>query len=115
MAHTSQDIGKRFSASLKGVKIKVFPLKNWHLKFSSLSFPKFAIFAKFSKNHVLSLLLMSGLPLPMVHSDLFIFDNVIHITLKEPSNRLSLSIGSLNGKNRLSEGHLILFLSDFPF
>ena len=50
----------------------------------------------------------------MVHSDLFIFDNVIRITLKVPSIRILLSIGSLNGKNRLSEGHPIV-LSNFPF
>ena len=35
---------------------KVFPVKIRHLKFSFLAFPKFAIFAKFSKNHVLSFL-----------------------------------------------------------
>ena len=37
--------------------------------------------------------------------DLFIFDNVIRNTLKVPSIRILLSSGSLNGKNRLSEGH----------
>ena len=36
----------------------------------------------------------------MVHGDLFIFDNVIRISLKVPSIRILLSIGSLNGKNR---------------
>ena len=61
MAQTSQDIEKCFSASLKGVKIKVVPVEKWHLKFSSLSFPKFAIFAKFSKKYIISFLLMSGL------------------------------------------------------
>ena len=45
--------------------------------------------------------------LSVVHSDLFIFDklNVIRITLKVPSIRNILSIGSVNGKNRLSKGH----------
>ena len=53
-----QDIEKRFSASLKVVK-KAFPVKNWNLKYSFVSFPKFALFAKFSKKyHVLSFLLM---------------------------------------------------------
>ena len=51
----------------------------------------------------------------MVHTDLLIFDNVnIHIILKVPSIRIVLSIGSLNGKNRLSEGHPI-FLSIILF
>ena len=50
----------------------------------------------------------------MVHNDLFIFDNVISITLKVPSIRILLSMGSLNGKNRLSEGHP-RFLTKFPF
>ena len=49
----------------------------------------------------------------MVHSDLFIFDNVIPIILKVPSIRFFLSIGSLNDKNCLSEGHP-RFLSIFP-
>ena len=43
----------------------------------------------------------------MVYSDLFSFDNVIRITLNVPSIRIILSIGSLNDKNRLSEGHPI--------
>ena len=34
----------------------------------------------------------------MEHSDVFIFDNVIRITLKIPSIRIVLSIGSLNDK-----------------
>ena len=41
----------------------------------------------------------------MVHSDCFIFDKVIHITVKVLSITTALSIGSLNGKNCLSEGH----------
>ena len=41
----------------------------------------------------------------MVHSDLFIFDNVIRIILKVPSIRILLSKESLNGKIRLSKGH----------
>ena len=44
----------------------------------------------------------------------FHFDNVISVSLKVPSITLVLSMGSLNGKNRLSEGHL-RFLSNFPF
>ena len=50
----------------------------------------------------------------MVHSNLFIFDNVIRISLKVHSIRIGMSIGSLNGKNRLSEGHP-RFFSNFPF
>ena len=52
--------------------------------------------------------------LSIAHSVCFIFDKVIHITLKVPSIRIALSIGSLNGKNFLSEGHP-RFLSKFPF
>ena len=44
----------------------------------------------------------------------FHFDNVISISLKVPSITIVLSMGSCNGKNRLSEGHL-RFLSKFPF
>ena len=57
---------------------------------------------------------MSGLYILMVDSDLFIFDNEIRITLKVPSIRIILSIGRLNDKTRLSQGHL-RFLSNFPF
>ena len=51
--------------------------------------------------------------LSMVHSDCFFFDKIIRITVKVPSIRIALSIGSLNGKNCLSDGHPI-FLSRFP-
>ena len=81
--------------------MKRFQSKIWHLKFSFSSFAKFAIFAKIS---VLS----------MVHSDRFIFDKVIRISVKIPSIRIVLSIGSLNGKKWLSEGHP-RFLSIFPY
>ena len=40
---------------------KVFPVKTLAFKIFILSFPKVANFARFSKNHVLSFLLMSGL------------------------------------------------------
>ena len=50
----------------------------------------------------------------MVHSDCFIFDKVIHITVKVLSIRIDLSIGSLNDKKCHSEGHP-RFLSIFPF
>ena len=52
--------------------------------------------------------------LAIAHSDCFIFDKVIHITVKVPSIRIAFSIGSLNGKYCLSEGHP-RFLSIFPF
>ena len=52
--------------------------------------------------------------LSVVHSVVFIFDKVIRITMKLPSIRIALSIGSLNGKKCLSEGHPRL-LSIFPF
>ena len=50
----------------------------------------------------------------METSDFFNFDSVILITLKVLSIRMFMSIGSLNGKYRLSEGHP-RFLSIFPF
>ena len=50
----------------------------------------------------------------IVHNDIFIFDNVISISLKVPSITIVLPMGSCNGKNRLSEGHG-RFLSNFPF
>ena len=56
-----QDIEKTGFCPFKGSQNKVFPIKKWHLKFSVLAFPKFAIFAKFSNNHVLSFSLMSDL------------------------------------------------------
>ena len=49
-----------------------------------------------------------------VHNDIFIFDNVISISLKVPSITKVFSMGSSNDKNRLSGGHL-RFLSKFPF
>ena len=50
----------------------------------------------------------------MAHSEFFIFDKVIRITVKVPSIRIALYIGSLNDKNCLWEGHP-RFLSIFPF
>ena len=47
----------RYWKSLKGFENEAFPVKIWHLKCSFLSFAKFAIFAKFSITHILSLLL----------------------------------------------------------
>ena len=61
MAEIRQDFEKWFSVSRKGVKNEAFPIKILHLKFSFLLFSKITSFAKFSKNHVLSFLLMSGL------------------------------------------------------
>ena len=61
MAEIRQDFEKWFSISRKGVKNEQFPLKFWHLNFLFLLFSKITIFANFSKNHVLSFLLMPGL------------------------------------------------------
>ena len=74
--------------------------KIWNLKFSFVFFPKIAIFAKFSKNHVIfHFYRCLASAISKVHSDLFIFNNVIHILLKVPSIRIFLSMGSLNGHN----------------
>ena len=48
----------------------------------------------------------------IVHNDIFIFDNVISISLKVPS--ITIVYGKLKWQKRLSEGHL-RFLSNFPF
>ena len=50
----------------------------------------------------------------IVHNNIFIFDNVISISLKVPSITIVCSMGSSNGKNRLSERHL-RFFSKFSF
>ena len=60
MAQTRQDIEKRFSAYFKGIKNEAFLVINLAFKIFISSFAKFAIFAKISKNHFLSFLLMSG-------------------------------------------------------
>ena len=54
---------------------------------------------------------MSGL----VHSDVFIFDYVIRITLKASEIRILLSIGSLNDKKIAFRRVTPDFLSNFPF
>ena len=70
MAKTIQDIEKRFSASLNEVDNETFPVRNWHLKISFLSFAKFAIFPFYKKSFFITLLM----PLySIVHSDLFIW------------------------------------------
>ena len=50
-----------FLPLLRESKMKRFQSNICLLKFSFSSFAKFAIFAKISKNHILSFLLMSGL------------------------------------------------------
>ena len=96
-------------------KMKRFQSNIWHLKFSFSPLAKFAIFAKISKKNMFYPFYgCLASVLSMVHSDCFIFNKVIHITVKVPSIRIALSIGSLNGKNCLSEGHP-RFLSIFPF
>ena len=50
----------------------------------------------------------------IVHNDIFIFDNVMSISLRVPSITIVLSMGNKNCKNRLSEGYQ-RFLSNFPF
>ena len=74
--------------------MKHFQLQFWHLKISFLLFSKITMFAKFSKHHVLSFLLMSGLCALIVFNECLIFDNVMCIKLKVPLIRILLSIGS---------------------
>ena len=61
MAKIRQDFEKWFSVSRKGVKNEAIPIKILASKIFILLFSKITIFAKFSKNHVLAFLLMSGL------------------------------------------------------
>ena len=91
LAEIRQDLKNGFRSIRRGSKIKHFPFKFWHLKFSFL-FSK-VIFSKFSKDHVLSRLKMSSV-LSIVYNYFLIFDNVIRITLKVPLIRILLSIGS---------------------
>ena len=116
MAQTRQDIEKRFFASFKGIKNEAFPVKNLAFKIFIFILFKIHHFCKIFKKscHFYPFYLCLASVLSMVHSDCFIFDKVIRITVKVPSNRIALSIGSLNGKNCLSEGYP-RFLSIFPF
>ena len=95
-------IFKKGIASLKGVKIGAFPIKTLEFKIFVVSFPKFEVFAKISKIMFYHFCWFLASAISKFHSDLFIFDNVIHILLKVPSIRISLSMGSLNGKTCLS-------------
>ena len=53
--------GFPFSASFKGIKNEAFPVKNLEFKiFNFHPLQNSPFFAKISKNHVLSFLLMSG-------------------------------------------------------
>ena len=69
------------------------PVKNMAFKNYILAFLKFAYFAKSSKiiiYHFCSCLVSAILK---GHTDLFNFDNVISITLKVPSIKISLPMG----------------------
>ena len=115
MAQTRQDIEKRFSASFKGIKNEAFPVKN--LAFKMFIFIHFKIHhfcQNFKKIMFYPFYWCLASVLSMVLSDCFIFNKVIRITVKVPSIRIAVSIGSLIGKNCLSEGHP-RFLSIFPF
>ena len=93
---------KRFPSEFR-LAFKIFIFILWQIRH----------FCHFLKNHVLSFLLMYCLCF-IKGSHLLIFENVICIILKVPPIRILLSIRSLNGKIRLSEGHP-RFLSLFPF
>ena len=61
VAHTRQDIKKQFSASFKGIKNELFPVKYLAFKIFIFILCKICHFCQNFKNHVLSFLLMSGL------------------------------------------------------
>ena len=116
LAQTSQNIEKRVSASLKGVKIKVFPVKKltFILFIFILKFPNLQFLPNFQNimfNHFYWCL---ASVISMVHSDLFIFNNAICIILKVPSIRIHLSIGSLKAKIAFRRVTAYC-LSNFPF
>ena len=114
VAQATQDIDKRFSASLKGVENKESPVKNLASKIFIPILCQMRHFCQifFKKLMFCHLYLCPASMLSMIH--LFIFDNVIRITPKELSIRIFLTIGILNDKNRLSEGDP-RFLSILPF
>ena len=114
MAQTRQDIEKRFSVSFKGIKNEAFPVKNLAFKIFIFILCKIHHFCQNFKKSCFILFIDVWPVLSMIHSDCFIFDKVIRINVKVPSIRIALSIGSLNGKNCLSEGHP-RFLSIFLF
>ena len=60
MVEIGQDFEKWFSVSRKGVKNEAFPIKILAFKIFIFIVFQITIFAKFSKNHVLLFLLMSG-------------------------------------------------------
>ena len=64
--------------------MKHFPLKIWNLNFLFLLFSKITIFAKFSKNHVLSFLLMS--------------DNLAKMVILENNKNKKFKFQIFNGK-----------------
>ena len=92
-----------------GVKIKRRKFDILHFHFYSLTNLQFLPFF-LKKNHILLFVFM--LPMPY---QWFTVENIIHISLKIPLIRIRLSIGSLNGKKRLSEGPTDFFLSNFSF
>ena len=59
MAEIRKDFEKWFSVSRKGVKNEALPINLLAVKF--LLYSKITVFAKFSKNHILSFSLKSGL------------------------------------------------------
>ena len=61
MAEIRQDFEKWFSVSKKGIKNEAFPIKMLAFKIFIFIVFQNHHFAKFSNNHVLSFLLMSGL------------------------------------------------------
>ena len=73
---------------------KVFPIKNLAFKFFIFSISQICNFCQIFKKTCF-IIFIDVWPLPyQCYSDLFIFDNVIRITLKVSSIRILLSIGS---------------------
>ena len=94
VAQTRHDTEKRFSVPLKGVKNKACSVKNLAFKFSLSAPPKVAIFPKFPKIMFNHFKLFLTFAISIVHNDIFIFDNVISISLKVPSIAVVLPMGS---------------------
>ena len=92
VAQTRKDIERRVSASFKGIRNEAFPVKILAFKIFIFILCTIRHFCQNFKNSCFILFIV----LSKAHSNCFIFNKVIHITVKVPSIRIALSIGSLN-------------------
>ena len=106
MAQTRQDIEIRFSASFKGIKNEAFPVKNLAFKiFIFILFKIHHFCQNFKKSCFILFIDVWHLCCQWYIVIVLFFDKVIRITVKVPSIRIALSIGSLNDKSYYSSVH----------